>query len=166
LKFDNSHSRLQREEAISFAPTLYKSKIAVFFLLFIAMAHRPRKRIIESSDDDAYDQEPSASTAGEAQGPQILHESQNDDAEDDAVDAVPQIVESSDEDANVQESSASTAGETEQERTQRMIDEEEDEHKLFLFKNEFNEAQRASSQLNHLLFGTATVRFVGNNVIS
>ena len=166
------------------------------------MAHRPRKRIIESSDDDAYDQEPSASTAGEAQGPQILHESQNDDAEDDAVDAVPQIVESSDEDANVQESSASTAGEaqgpqilheseddavdadpprsqastptadggsqgeTEQERTQRMIDEEEDEHKIFLFKNEFNEAQRASSQLNHLLFGTATVRFVGNNVIS
>ena len=130
------------------------------------MAHRPRKRIIESSDDDAYDQEPSASTAGEAQGPQILHESQNDDAEDDAVDAVPQIVESSDEDANVQESSASTAGEIEQERTQRMIDEEEDEHKIVLFKNEFNEAQRASSQLNHLLFGTATVRFVGNNVIS
>ena len=125
------------------------------------MAHRPRKRIIESSDDDAYDQEPSASTAGEAQGPQILHESQNDDAEDDAVDADPPRSQ-----ASTPTADGGSQGETEQERTQRMIDEEEDEHKIVLFKNEFNEAQRASSQLNHLLFGTATVRFVGNNVIS
>ena len=125
------------------------------------MAHRPRKRIIETSDDDANDQEPSASTAGEAQGPQIFHESQNDDAEDDAVDADPPRSQ-----ASTPTADGGSQGETEQERTQRMIDEEEDEHKIFLFKYELNEAKRASSQLNHLLFGTATVRFVGNNVIS
>ena len=158
----------------------YKSKIAIFFVFGKKMERRPptahaaRKRRLVSSDEDAPIDESSASIDGEAQGSQILEassqilaESQNDDGTADD-DAVPQASQ-----ASTPTADGGSQGETEydddddapseMQEIKRMIDDEEDGHQIFLFRDEEMRARQASSQMDRILFGTATIRFLGNS---
>jgi hypothetical protein len=137
-------------------------------------AHAARKRRLVSSDEDAPIDESSASLDGEAQGSQILEassqilaESQNDDgAADD--DAVPQASQ-----ASTPAADGGSQGDTEHDddddapsemqEIKRMIDDEEDGHQIFLFRDEEMRARQESRQMDRILFGTATIRFLGNS---
>ena len=158
----------------------YKSKIAVFLYSEKKMerqprtAHAARKRRLVSSDEDSPIDESSASLDGEAQSSQILEassqilaESQNDDgAADD--DAVPQASQ-----ASTPAADGGSQGDTEHDddddapsemqEIKRMIDDEEDGHQIFLFRDEEMRARQESRQMDRILFGTATIRFLGNS---